>query len=180
MARAGRMFLVLGDIVVLPGLLMFTFRGGQRRSAPPSTASYVWERSLIMAAAGLTAIGFMLLEAHLQGTNGRILACAGAFAYLFEGVLGVTAEALNLSLGYDKSYMLIVVYVVVAFLGQTAIGGALLRSGLLAAWVGWSTIAWNVAWLVALPVITPREVYFPVLHHVAPLLIGIALLWSAA
>jgi hypothetical protein len=35
-------------------------------------------------------------------------------------------------------------------------------------------------WLVALPVFTPRDVYFPVLHHAAPLLIGIALLWSMA
>jgi hypothetical protein len=34
-------------------------------------------------------------------------------------------------------------------------------------------------WLVVLPVITPRDIYFPVLHHVMPLMIGIALLSKA-
>jgi hypothetical protein len=179
-ACAAGLFLVLGVIVVLPGLLMFTFRGGQRGGAPPSPAYYVWERSLIMAAVGLTAIGFMLLEGQLQDRDGHILTRIGATAYLFAGVLGVAAEALSLSLGYDKSYTLIVVYVVIAFLAQAALGGALLQSRLLAAWIGWATILWNLVWLVALPVITPRDIYFPVLHHVAPLLIGVALLWRAS
>jgi hypothetical protein len=178
-ACAAGLFLVLGDIVVLPGLLMFTFRRGQR-GAPPSPAYYVWERSLILAAVVLTAIAFVLLEGQLQDGDGRILARIGATAYLFAGVLGVAAEALSLSLGYDKSYTLIVVYVVIAFLAQAALGGALLQSRLLAAWIGWATILWNLVWLVALPVITPRDIYFPVLHHVAPLLIGVALLWRAS
>lgn len=175
--RAAGLFLVLGVVAVLPGLLLFTFRGGQRGGAPPSPASYVWERSFVMAAVVLTVIGFGLLEGQLQTSAGRVLARIGATAYLFAGVLGVAAEALSLRLGYGQTYPLIVVYVVVAFLGQAAIGGALLQSGELAAWIGWVTILWNLTWLVALPVFTPRDVYFPVLHHVASLLIGIALLW---
>jgi hypothetical protein len=84
-------------------------------------------------------------------------------------VLGVAAEALSLRLGYGQTYPLIVIYVVMAFLAQVAIGGALLQLGVLAAWIGWATILWNLAWLVALPIITPRDIYFPVLHHFAPL-----------
>jgi hypothetical protein len=140
----------------------------------------VWERSLILTAIILTAIGFVLLEGQLQNSDGRILARMGATAYLFGGALGVVAEALSLSLEYEKLYALVVIYVAVAFLAQAAIGGAVLQSGVLAAWIGWATILWNLAWLIALPVFTPRDIYFPVLHHVAPLLIGIALLWSAA
>jgi hypothetical protein len=172
--RAAGLFLVLGDVAVLPGLLMFTFRGGQRGGAPPSPAYYMWERSFIMAAIVLTAIGFVLLEGRLQTGNGGILARTGATTYLLAGVLGVAAEALSLRLGYAQTYPLIVIYVVVAFLGQAAMGGALLQSGVL---IGWATILWNLAWLVVLPVATPHDVYFPVLHHVAPLLIGITLLW---
>jgi hypothetical protein len=179
-ARVAGLFLVLGVVVVFPGLLMFTFRGGQRGGAPPSPAYYVWERSWIMAAVVLTAIGFVLLDEQLQTGSGHLLARTGATAYLFAGVLGVAAEALSLRLGYGQTYPLIVVYVVVAFLGQAAIGGALLQSEVLAAWIGWVTILWNLAWLVALPLATPRDIYFPVLHHVAPLLIGIALLWRAS
>jgi hypothetical protein len=89
-----------------------------------------------MAAVVLTAIGFALLKRHLQDTDGRALARTGATAYLFAGILVVVAEALSLSLGYEQLYPLIVISVVVAFLAQAAIGGAVLQSGVLAAWMG--------------------------------------------
>ncbi|MBI5034048.1 MAG: hypothetical protein HZB51_26295 [Chloroflexi bacterium] len=73
----------------------------------------------------------------------------------------------------------LVVYVVLAFLSQAVIGGALLQAGWVAGWLGWLTIVWNIAWLIVLPLITPRDIYFPVLHYFLPLLIGIALVWKA-
>ena len=174
--RAAGSFLVLGFVAFFVGALMFFIRGGLRGGAPPSPAYFVWERSFIMAAVVLTAIGFVLLEGSLQNTDGRVLARTGATAYLFAGVLLVAAEALSLNLGFEKLYALIVIYVVLAFLAQAAIGGSLLQSSLLPAWIGWVTILWNMAWLVVLPVTRPRDIYFPVLHHVMPLVIGIALL----
>jgi hypothetical protein len=178
--RAAGFFLVLSSIVLFPGLMMFWIRGGHRGGAPPSPAYFVWERSLIMAAVVLTAIGFVLLEGSLQNTDGRVLARMGATAYFFAGILGVAAEALGLSLKDHSLYPLIVVYVVVAFLASAAIGGSLLQAGQLAPWIGWAAVLWNIAWLVVLPLITPRDIYFPVLHHVAPLVIGIGLLMQAA
>jgi hypothetical protein len=177
--RAAGFFLVLGMVAFLPGGMMFWIRGGTRGGAPPSAAYFVWERSFVIAAVVLTAIGFVLFEGHLQDSGGHVLARTGSTAYLFAGVLVVAAEALGLSLGYEKVYALIVIYVVVAFLAQAAVGGAVLQSGALAAWIGWATILWNLAWLVVLPVTTPRDIYFPVLYHVMPLLIGIALLSKA-
>ena len=94
----------------------------------------------------------------------------------------MAAEALSLSLGEgfeQRGYALIVMCVVLAFLAQAAIGGALLQSRLLAAWIGWVTILWNLGWLVLLPGITPGDMYFPILHHLMPLLIGSALLRRA-
>jgi hypothetical protein len=179
MARVAGLFLVLGALFDLAGVLMFAFRGGHRGGAAPSRAFYLRERGLIMAGVVLTAIGFVLLEAQLQSGSGGILARIGATGYLFAGVLVVAGEALNLNLGYDKSYPLMLVYVVAAFLGQAAVGGALLRSGLLAAWIGWATIVWNLGFLCMLSLFSRRDMYFPVLHHVAPLLIGIALLLTA-
>ncbi len=135
-----------------------------------------------MAAVVLTAIGFVLLEGNLHNTDGRVLALTGATAYLFAGIVLVAAEGLSLSLGEEfenRGYALFVTYVVLAFLAQAAIGGALLQSGLLATWIGWVTILWNLVWLVVLPVITPADIYFPALHHLMPLLIGGALLWRA-
>lgn len=174
--RAAGLVLVLGFAANLAGVTMFWIRGGQSGGQPPTSSYFVWERSFILAAVAITAIGFVLLAGALQSTGGRILALVGATAYLFGGVLLVSAEALSPTLGYDKLYSLIVIYVVMAFLAQAAIGGALLQSGLIAGWIGWATILWNIAWLVALPVLSPRDIYFPVLHHVIPLVIGIALL----
>ena len=174
--RVAGLVLILGVITAFIGLMMFWVRGGQRGGAPRSRAHYVWERGLIMAAVVLTAIGFVLLAVSLQGTDAFVLANIGATAYLIGGVLVVAAEALNLTLGYEKVYGLIVIYVIMAFLAQAAIGGAWLQAGLLPVWIGWAALGWNLAWLIMIPVISRRDIYFPALHHVAPLLIGIALL----
>jgi hypothetical protein len=129
-----------------------------------------------MAGASLTAIGFVLLADFLQTTAGHSLAIGGATAYFLGSVLVVAAEALNLTLGYEQVYGLIVSFVISACLAQIAIGGALLQAGSLAAWIGWGTILWNAVCLTGLSLFSRRDMYFPVLHQVAPLVIGIALL----
>lgn len=178
-ARAAGFALVLSTAVQFPGLLMFWIRGGQRGGLPPTPAYYAAERGLILAAIILSTLGFALFEGQLQNTGGQGLARIGVTAYLIAGAVGVTAEALNLARSGQGLYPLIVVYVVLAFLAQAAIGGSLLQSEAAAPWIGWATIIWNGVWLVVLPLATPRDIYFPVLHQVAPLVIGIALLWKA-
>ena len=42
--------------------------------------------------------------------------------------------------------------------------------------VGWATIIWNPALLAAIPIFKPRDIYYPFVHYIAPLLIGITLL----
>lgn len=49
-------------------------------------------------------------------------------------------------------------------------------SGLLPAWVGWTMVAWNIGWLIVLPIFTPSNMYYPFVHFLPWLLIGIALL----
>jgi hypothetical protein len=172
------LFLALGFLAFLPAGLMFWLRGGPQGRPVPSRAYFLWERSFIMTAVVCTAIGFVLLEGYLQNTASAALVRTGATAYLFAGVLVVVAEALSLSQGFDKHRALIVVYVIVAFLAQAAIGVSLLQAGVLSVWIGWLAIVWNIGWLVALSLVSRRDIYFPVLHHFMPLVIGIALLWK--
>lgn len=179
MERAAGLFLVLGFVTNIAGVAMFQARDGANGGAPPSLAYYRWERGLFMAAIVLTAIGFVLLEEYLRTSDGRVLARIGATTYVFAGIVGIAAEALDLSGTGQSFYPLIVVYVVLAFLGQAAIGGALRQARLLAAWIGWATVVWNLAWLVVLPVVTPHDIYFPILHGLMPLLIGAPLLRRA-
>ena len=174
--RAAGLILVLCSVASFPGFMMFGLRRGHRGGPPRSRAHWILERSSILSGVVLVAIGFMLLEGALQNTGGRVLANIGATAYFFGGVLLVAGEALMLTLGYEKVYGLIVIYVVMAFLAQAAIGGALIQSGLVAGSIGWITILWNIAWLIVLSLLARRDLYFPVLHYLMPLVIGIALL----
>jgi len=181
-ASAAGFFLVLGFVASLAGVVMFMIRGGPSGGTPPSYTFFLWERSFFMAAVILTTIGFVLLEGRLQNTDGCVLGRTGATTYLIAGILLVTAEAFRMSLGegFEKrAYALFVIYVVLAFLAQATIGGALLQSGVLAAWIGWVTIVWNLGLLVVLSVITPEDIYYPIAHQIMPLLIGGALLWRA-
>ena len=122
-----------------------------------------------------TALGLALLQGILRDAGDSVFSLIGMLSYLFGAVVVVVAETSALD-GREWPNPQIIFYVVLAFLAQAALGVALLRTGLVAGWVGWATIIWNLAWLVVLPIISPRDIYYPVLHHVAPLVIGIALL----
>lgn len=164
--------LVAAILPLALGLYLFNSRNGVQGGAPSSPALFVWERGSFLAAVVLTALGFGLLEATLQSTNGHVLARLGASAYFFGAVLLAAAEAMRL-----PSSPLIVVYVILAFLGQAAIGGALLQANRLPSWIGWTTIAYSLCLLVILLAVTPGDIYYPIAHHLMPLLIGVPLLW---
>jgi hypothetical protein len=177
MERFAGLCLIMSNLATFPGLLMFWIRAGHRGGTPPNRAYYVGERAFIMAGIVLSISGFLVLQASLQNTAGGTLARGGAIGFLIAGILGLIGESLHIKQDYRKSYPIIVVYVVLAFLAQAAIGGALLQAGWVADWLGGLTIAWNLGWLIALPLITPRDIYFPVLHYFLPLCIGVALVW---
>jgi hypothetical protein len=67
-------------------------------------------------------------------------------------------------------------HVVLAFRAQAALGPMIFQAGLVPAWGGWATVIWNVACLLVLSIVSRGNIYFPALHNVAPLLIGIALM----
>jgi hypothetical protein len=111
----------------------------------------------------------------LRSAGDSFMARLGMVAYLFGAVVVIVAETAYLG-KRDWIYPQIVLYVVLAFLAQTAFGASLLQTGFVAGWVGWVTIIWNLGWLFVMLFVRPSDIYFPVLHHVAPLIIGIALL----
>jgi hypothetical protein len=175
--------LAIGFAALMAGASMYWARGGLRGGAPPNRHYHVLERSLLMAAVVITAIGLLLLSDVLLPTAGGALARAGAVGYLFGGVLVVTAEASALVPARDQRgphqlWVLAVVYVVIALVAQAVIGAALLLAGLLPAWIGWATVGWNVG-LLAIYAAKGRDVYIPFVHHVMPFWIGVLLLVGA-
>jgi hypothetical protein len=134
-----------------------------------------WERGLVMAAVEVVVLGWGLLERMLEAAGDTVLAPMGLLMLLLSAVLVLVAESYSLS-KQEWLQVPIMIHVVLALLAQAAFGGALLQTGLLAGWIGWATILWSVGLLVYLPVFKPQDIYYPWVHYVAPLVIGIGLL----
>jgi hypothetical protein len=134
----------------------------------------LWERSLVIVPTVTTSLGLVLLSDLLNARGDTFLARLGMTAYLFGAVLVVSAETSFVSKGEWNSVQ-VMLYVIFALLGQAAIGVSLIQVGLAAAWIGWVTIIWNLGFLLIFIIARPRDVYYPAIHFVAPLVIGLGL-----
>jgi hypothetical protein len=167
--------LILCFLVFSAGGILYTGRAIWKWPAGQTPRYVRWERSFVIAAVLATVLGLVLLEDMLNRAGDSGLARIGTVTYGFGAVVVVVAETSFIG-GREWVYPQVVLYVVLAFLAQAALGVSLLQTGLLAKWVGWTIIIWNLGWLVALPILSPRDIYYPALHHFGPLIIGIALL----
>ncbi len=159
------------------GGILYTGRAIWKWPSAQTIGYLRWERGFIILAVVVTALGLVLLEDLLHGAGDPGIARLALVTYLIGAAVVLVAETSFLN-SRDWNYSQVVLYIVLAFVSQAAFGVALLRTGLVPAWAGWATIIWNLAWLVILPIASPHDIYYPVLHHTAPLIIGIALLTS--
>jgi hypothetical protein len=173
--RLAGVFLALSFVLAMVGALMYVSRSGVDPSELLGTTRFTIERSFIMAAVIATAAGLLMLEESKRNTSSHTLVRLGAIAYFFGAVLIVIYEAIRLSEGAHV-YSLVVIYVLLALSGQAAIGAGLTQSTSSPQLIGWITLAWSVMWLIILPLVSPGDLYFPVLQHLMPLIIGVPLL----
>lgn len=166
--------LIVGFAAMLAGALLFISRPEGLAPGQPGGRLIV-ERALLMVAVVLNAVGLLLLAEHLGSSHAQVWARSGAYLYLIAAGMILTAEGLGLS-GQPHPYPLVVGYVVLALIAQAAVGVAIVRSGSPAQLLGWIVAGWNLAFLIILPTVSPRDMYFPVVHHLMPLAIGISLL----
>lgn len=171
---AANLLIVCVVVFVVAGFL-YTARAIWKWPAGQTPLFLRWERGLVIAAFLISVLGFGLLENLLRNAGDTVLARSALAIYLISAAVLVVAETTFINTG-ALIYPQIVAQVVLAFLAQAAFGLALLQTGLLPGWVGWVTIIWNLGCLVVLPITHPDNIYFPWLHYVAPLIIGIRLL----
>lgn len=178
-------FLLLGVVTMFAGLYLFGCRDpiGLRLGPCPevgfSTASvlYTLERSLIAASVIATAIGLGMLSELTRGTAGLGPAKAGASLYMFGAFLIVAVE-LALANGGRRipgAESLIVGYVVLAFLGEAAVGWGLIKGVESLKVVGWVTVVFNLGALAAVVIVSPNDMYFPIGHMLMPAVIAVTL-----
>jgi hypothetical protein len=67
--------------------------------------------------------------------------------------------------------------VLLLFGAEVLLGAAVLASRLgVPAWVGWAAVVWNLAWPALLPILSPGDPYYPILHAIPLLMISIPLI----
>lgn len=167
--------LVLSAFIFSAGGTLYAGRAIWKWPAGQTHRYLIWERGFVIAALLVALLGLNLLAGLLEAAGDRILAPSGMVLLLIAASVIVFGETFAIS-RQEWVYAPTVAFVVLTFLAQATFGAALLRTGLLPAWIGWATIFWNLGWLVILPAARPRDMYYPWLHYAAPLLIGIALL----
>jgi hypothetical protein len=170
----GNLF-VLSGILVLCGVMLWTGRNIWYWPASGSDCYLYWERGLLVAGMVMVTLGLALLEGVLITHGDLIAARIGYVTYLIAAILGIMAESYMFD-GGEPVYALVVAYVVLAFLGQAAIGLSLLITNILPAWIGWTTIVWNLGFLLLVVIFSPTDVYYPILFHIVPLVLGVALI----
>lgn len=139
------------------------------------TTFIAWERGFVIAAVLASVLGMALLEQLLHEVKTVVLARLAFVTYFVAAIVLIGAEAAFIDGRPFVSSQLILV-VVLACLGQAVFGLALVRSPLVAPWAGWTTSVWNLGALVVLVLFSPQNMYYPAIHFVGPLIIGIALL----
>lgn len=167
--------LVLSGIIFVAGGILYTGRAIWKWPIGQTQRYLVWERGFVIAALLAAVLGFTLLDRLLEAAGDGVLAPSGWVILVIGAAVVIFGETYMIS-RQEWIYAPIVVFVILAFLGQAVFGAALLRTALLPGWIGWATIVWNLAWLIILPIARPQDMYYPWLHYAAPLVIGIALL----
>lgn len=167
--------LLLSGLIFMVGGMLFTGRVILKWEIGQTHRYLVIERSFVIAPMLIALLGFTLLERMLEAAGEGVLAPSGWVILLVGSSMAVFAETGFINRG-DLVYAPVVAFVILDFLAQALFGATLLRDNFLPAWVGWAVILWNLGWLVILPFARPKDMYYPWLHYVGPLLIGIALL----
>jgi hypothetical protein len=167
--------LILSAMIFLPAGLLYTGRAIRQWPRAQTQGYLYWERGLVIAAILVATMGFLLLTQRRESAGDRIVAPLAMLLILVSTVLVIAAEAFSLS-GQQWISAAVSIFIFLSLLGQAAFGASILRSGFLPAWVGWVTVAWGLAWMIILPIARPQDMYYPWLHYVVPLLIGITLL----
>jgi hypothetical protein len=173
------LLLLVAFVLNLGGVVLFS-AGTGRGWVVETTAYHTWERALFMGCYVAMALGAAVLEPTLGAAGAAILGRLVAIAFPMAAGVAIVMEAVGLDGLFPTA--LTVVAVLLLFGAGALLGAAVLASGLVPAWIGWAAVIWNVAWPAVLltlsrplPIVSPGDIYYPILHAIPLLLIGIPL-----
>jgi hypothetical protein len=170
------LLLLFAFVLNLGGVVMYSV-GTARGWVVETPAYHTWERALIMGSYVVAALGTAVLESALGEAGAAILGRLAAIAFPMAASAAFVMEAVN----FDglAPFPLVAGAVLLLFGAEALLGAAILASRLVPAWVGRTTVVWNVAWPAVLLIVSPGDLYYPVLHAIPLLLISIPLIRPA-
>ena len=158
-------------------------------------AAWYWINGSFLVSVTLTVLGFGAFTSVLRGAGDRLLSELGLLAYVFGALLWIISLAFRLTLevwaaqeagksgvipvGFEAwrqwAGVLFAIHMVLAYLSVAAYGGALLGTGLLARWLGWTAIVFGLAGVLGFG-LQFRFFQRPLMIPLVPGVIGIFLL----
>jgi hypothetical protein len=166
--------LVIASVLILAGIALFVLREYSQFD------QFVLERGLVLAAWLVAAAGTSLMGTMREDFGSTLLLRAGGWAFAVGALVAAFAETTLLSDRLAIGHELALAFVILLFVGLALIGGGLFNQHLVPAWVGWAVVVWNVGWLVTLFAVSTDDPYYPGLHALPLLLLGISLVRTKA
>ena len=159
-------------------------------------SAWLWTNRGIVAGVLLTAVGLGGLTALLREAGDGLLGQTGLLFFALGVTFWIIELAFRLSVtvwaaetaassGAPPAFFeplqhwmgtLFFLYMALAYLGTAVYGGALLQTAMLPAWVGWVTLGAGLFGALSFATGLPTIFTIPAGVHLAPLVIGIALL----
>jgi hypothetical protein len=175
--RVSGLLLLIAFVLNLGGVVMYA--AGTEYGWVGETPTYhAWERALLMSSYVAAALGTAVLEPALAEAGAAILGRLAAIAFPMAASVALVMEAISIDGAEFRpgNHALIVVAVLLLFGAELLLGAAVLASRLVPAWAGWAAVVWNVAWPTILPIVSPGDPYYPILHAIPLLMISIPLI----
>lgn len=165
----GLLFLIT-FLLGVAGIVLFV-----RRDITGSFGVFDLERSLVLVSWLVAVTGAVLLAGVRPRGQPSALLMAGGVFFAIGALIAAAFEMYEIARGVSVTNDWVVLFVSLLLVGGALIGAGLLGSGLVPTWVAWTVIVWNLLWLSTLLLMSREDMYYPGIHYIPLLLIGIHL-----
>lgn len=167
----------------------------------------IWRlaNALFTASGVVSAVGLVLLALRLTESGSQLLAPVSAVLFLIANILWIVFSAYRsavipwasaiwekdgqLPTAYtpiaDWAYSLGSTYMFVGYLATAALGGAILETDLVSAWIGWLGVVWGLALALVMTIGWPGPkdqdgtfAHIPAWVQIVPAVVAVALIFA--
>ena len=167
---AAKLLFLLTFLFGLAGIILFN-----GRENAGSFDYFELERVLILASWLMAVAGAALLVGVGSRLRRPALLVTGAVLLAIGALMAAIAELSLLTREFRVASVWGMAFASLLFVGGALTGSGLLSNRLVPSWIAWTVTGWNILLWVALLVVSREDMYYPGLHYIPLLLIGISI-----